>query len=230
MKRGLDEGNAKHVETAEREVREMYHPYLVGDKVYLRSLEREDLKGNMFQWANDPEVTHFMYMGTFPNTIEALEHEYEVLMGAKTAGLLQLPSYPTDVVFAVIDKESDSHIGNAGFFGINWITRAAEFRAIIGEKAYWGGGYAFETYCLAIEYAFDRLNLRRLCAGCRADHFAAVMAMKRVGFVQEGRQREHFQRNEQAYDILLFGLLRDEYFALFSQRVPQPPGIPRKER
>ena len=193
----------------------MYHPYLVGDRVYLRALERKDLAGNMFQWANDPEVMHFMYMGTFPNTIEALEHEYEVLIGAKTAGLLQLPNYPRNVVFAIVDEESDSHIGNVGFFGINWITRVGEIRAIIGEKECWGGGYIFEAYRLAIQYAFDRLNLRRLVAGTRADHVASVIALKKVGFVQEGRRREHFLRNERTYDTLQFGLLRDEFFALF---------------
>ena len=196
----------------------MYHPYLVGEKVYLRALERGDLSGNMFQWANDPEVTRFMHMGAFPNTIEALEHEYEVLMEIKTAGLLQLPNCPSNVVFAIIDKGNDYHIGNLGLFGINWIQRVAEFRVIIGEKDYRGGGYAFESYCLAIKYAFDRLNLRRLVAGARADHVASAIALKKVGFVQEGRQRKQFLRNEQTYDVLLFGLLREDFFALFPDK------------
>ena len=195
----------------------MCHPYLVGDKIYLRALERHDLRGNMLQWANDPEITHYMYMGTFPNTIEALEHEYELLMGTKTAGLLQLPSHPSDVPFAIVAKESNSHIGNVGFFGISWINRIAELRAVIGEKEYWGGGYIYEAYRLAITYAFDRLNLRRLVAGIRADHVSSAIALKKVGFVQEGRQREHFLRNERTYDILQFGVLRSEFFALFPE-------------
>jgi len=193
----------------------VYHPYLIGEKVYLRGLERQDLSGNMFQWANDPEVTQFMHMGDFPNSIEALEHEYDVLMGIKTAGLLQLPNYPNNVVFAIIDKESDKHIGNIGLFSIDWIQHIADLRAVIGEKDYRGGGYAFESYCLTIRYAFNRLNLRRILGGTRADHVASIIAMKKVGFVQEGRQRQQFLRNGKAYDVLMFGLLREDFFTLF---------------
>lgn len=196
-----------------------YHPYAVGYKVYLRALERADLAGNMLQWTNDARVTHFMYMGTFPNTLEALEYEFDLLMNAKTGGLLQAPNFPTNVVFAVVEKASDLHIGNVGLFGINWVMRVAEFRAIIGEPKYWGGGYSLEAYRLAIEYGFDRLNLRRFVAGTRADHVASSFTLKQIGFVKEGRLRKHFLRGEQAYDILQFGLLRDEYLKKFPAAV-----------
>ncbi len=205
----------------------MYRPYLVGEKVYLRALEREDLSGNMFQWANDPETTYYMYMGTVPNTMEALEREYELMTSSGTGSLLQLPCNPTNVVFAVVDKETDVHVGNVGFYNISWLYRTAEFRSIIGEKAYWGGGYAPEAYCLALAYAFDRLNLRKVWAGCREDNFAAIMANKRVGFVQEGRQRQQILRNNQAYDVVLFGLFREEFLALFPRNEQKPPSIPK---
>ena len=58
---------------------EMYHPFIIGEKIYLRGMERDDLEGNYFQWANDPEVTHYMFMGAMPNTMEQLEEEYEQL-------------------------------------------------------------------------------------------------------------------------------------------------------
>lgn len=211
--------------SAPKEADGVYRPFIVGEKVYLRALERDDLKGKMFQWANDPETTHYMYMGTFPNTMEALEREYELLTANGGGSLLQLPSTPGNVVLAVVDRQADVHIGNVGFYGISWLYRTAEFRTIIGEKDYWGGGHAPEAYCLALEYAFDRLNLRKLWGGCREDNFPAVMALKRVGFVQEGRLREHILRNEQAYDVIMFGLLREEFFSLFPKKSRKPPSI-----
>ena len=203
----------------------MYRPYIVGEKIYLRALERDDLKGNMFDWANDPETTYYMYMGTVPNTMEALEREYEAMTSTGTGSLLQLASNPSCVVFAIVDKAKDVHIGNIGFYGISWLYRTAELRSVIGEKEYWGGGYSSEAYCLALYYGFDRLNLRKVWAGCREDNFAAAMAMKRVGFLQEGRQRQQILRNETAYDVVLYGLLREEFFALFSKLEQKPPSI-----
>jgi len=204
----------------------MYHPYIVGNNIYLRALERSDLSGRMFQWANDQEVTHYMYMGTFPNTLEGLEREFDILGSNAPSGLIQIPGNPSHVTLGIIAKEDDVHIGNIGFYSISWLTGVAELRTIIGEKTYWGGGHAAEAYILALGYAFDRLNLRRIWAGCRADHLAAVFALENVGFVREGRQRQHFLRNGRAYDILMYGLLRQEFLDLFPPGAGRPPIMP----
>jgi hypothetical protein len=38
------------------------HPFIVGERLYLRGLTREDLSGNMFGWANDAdEIQHMLY-------------------------------------------------------------------------------------------------------------------------------------------------------------------------
>lgn len=194
--------------------------------MYLRGLERSDLSGRMFQWANDPEVTHYMYMGTFSNTIEGLEREYDMLVSNTPANLIQAAANPAHVTLGIIDKQDDLHIGNIGFYNISWLTGVAELRTIIGEKTHWGGGRAAEAYVLAIRYAFDRLNMRRIWAGCRADHLAAAMALEKVGFVREGRQRQHFLRNGRSYDILLYGLMRQEFLNLFPSEASRPPVIP----
>ena len=140
----------------------MNHAFLVGELVYLRALERADLSGPMFDWAHDPGVTHFMYLGWVPNTLEALDREFALLTENGTAGLLQISAHPSNLVFAIVDKKTDIHIGNAGLFGINWVTGVAEFRAIMGDTQYWGGGYAIEAYRLILTYAFDRLNFPRI--------------------------------------------------------------------
>ncbi|HEV2495924.1 MAG TPA: GNAT family protein [Terriglobia bacterium] len=193
----------------------MHHPFLIGEKVYLRAVERTDLTGPMFDWAHDPEVTEYMLMGFVPNTVEALEREFSVLTENGTAGLLQLPEHPSNIVLAIVDRRTDVHIGNIGLFGINWLMRVAEIRHVVGNRQYWGGGYGFESYRLILHYAFDRLNLRRIAAGTRADNVRTRTLMKKVGFVDEGCAREHYLRNEQAYDITMVGLLRRDFYALF---------------
>ena len=192
----------------------MGHPFLQGEKVYLRALERADLQGPMFDWAHDPRINEFMYMGWVPNTVEAMEREFQELTRNGTASLLQLPEHPSDLMFAVVAKQSDVHIGQVGLFGINWVMRVAELRIVIGDPRYWGGGLAAESYRLILKYGFDRLNLRRIVAGTRVDNIRSIALLKRVGFVQEGVQREQFLRNDQPYDIVMFGLLRREFEGL----------------
>ena len=180
----------------------MYHPFIEGEKIYLRGLEKSDLTGNMFQWANDPEVTHYMFMGALPNTIEQLEEEYE-----------QLTKSSKDVVFAIIDKKSDTHIGNVGLYLINYISRVGEFRIIVGEKEYWNKGYGTEATKLAVNYGFERLNLNCIFLGVNAEHLSAIKAYENAGFVKEGTMRQMIYRNGRYYDAVRMSILRDEYYS-----------------
>lgn len=202
--------------------------YLQGEKVILRSLARSDL-AICARWANDPEVTEYMYLGTFPASEEAMCQEYEEMVSGAQGNLTQESRAPSKVMFMILDRVSRDPIGWIGFFGINWITRVAEMRVIIGEKSYWGSGRAFESYRLVLGYGFDRLNLRRVFGGQRADNYRAFEATAKLGYVQEGLQREHFLRNGQAYDIILIGLLRDDFYALFPSMAPKPPSPPREK-
>lgn len=178
----------------------MHHPFIVGEKIYLRGLEKNDLRGNMLQWGNDPEVTYYMFMGAIPNSIELLEEEYEQLLKSKN-----------DVVFAVVDKKTDIHIGNAGLYVINWISRSAEFRIIIGEKEYWKKGYGTEATRLTAEYGFNKLNLNKVWLGVNAKHKGAIKAYENAGFVHEGILRQEIYRNGNYYDAVRMSILREEY-------------------
>jgi RimJ/RimL family protein N-acetyltransferase len=151
-----------------------------------------------------------MNMSTFPNTLDAYEHEFDVLTAEKTGGLLQLANYPKNMIFAVCRNESDEYVGNVGIFGVTWIHRVAELRVIIGDKRHWGQGIASEAYGLVASYAFDRLNMRRLWAGAREDNVGSIRALEKIGFVREGAFRQNVLRNERAYDTVLLGLLRGE--------------------
>jgi RimJ/RimL family protein N-acetyltransferase len=179
----------------------MKHPFIVGKKLYLRGLERADLAKNMFQWANDAEVTHYMFMGAKPNTMEALEGEFEALIKSEK-----------DVVFAIVDKKTDTHIGNAGLYAINWISRSAEYRIIIGEKNFWSKGYGQETANLILRYGFDKLNLNKVWLGVNASNKAGAACYKGSGFREEGVLRQEIYRNGRYYDAIRMSVLRKEFY------------------
>ena len=47
--------------------------FVQGSRVYLRPLERDDLNARYLSWLNDPEVTRYLEVGTFPTTNRDLE-------------------------------------------------------------------------------------------------------------------------------------------------------------
>ena len=176
-------------------------PFMSGERLYVKGLEKEDLQGNMFGWANDSEVTYYMYTGLKPNSIDVLEKEYD-----------QLIHSDKDVVMAIVDKKTSTHIGNVGLYAINWLYRSAEYRILIGEKKYWSKGYGFEAANLIIEYGFSKLNLNKIWLGVNADNQAAVKSYKKSGFVVEGVLRQEIYRNGRYYDAIRMSILRDEFY------------------
>src|SRR3989338_1237098 len=167
------------------------HVFWEGKRIYLRGLERKDLKGNYFQWLNDPVVCQYNSHAVFPNTEKEMEEYLEFTARAKNA-----------VVFAVILKRGDVHIGNISLQRIQWVDRTAEFAVLMGEKQYWGKGYASEAASLIVRYGFERLNLQRIHCGTSADNIVMQKLAKNLRMKPEGRRRRALYKNGHYVDLL----------------------------
>ena len=179
----------------------MQHPFLIGERLYLRAIEQEDLSGPYFQWLNDAEVTRHMETGRFPNT----QARMEAYLEARTAD-------GTDVMFMIVLKERDRSIGTIKLGCINWIHRHAEYGIMIGVKEVWGQGYGTEAGRLLLTYGFRRLNLHKVHLGVVADHAAAIRSYEKLGFRREGLLTEFLFVDGAYRDKLLMGVTGPAFF------------------
>jgi RimJ/RimL family protein N-acetyltransferase len=76
-----------------------------------------------------------------------------------------------------------------------------------------GKGYGTEALGLLVEFAFVRRNLRRLHLAVLASNTAAIASYRKVGFIEEGRRREHCWVRGGFEDEVIMGLLRSEWAA-----------------
>ena len=51
-------------------------------------------------------------------------------------------------------------------------------------KTYWGKGYAYETCCAVIDYAFKELRIKRIVIGADLDNERSTRLLQRLGFTQ----------------------------------------------
>ena len=174
--------------------------FLRGSNIYLRPLDRADLNETYLGWLNDREVTRYLEVGTFPQTMQDLENFYQAVTGSKS-----------DVIFAVADSKTHRHVGNVKLGPIHWIHRRAMFGIMIGDKQSWGRGIGKEATRLIVEYGFMRLNLNRIYLGVFAEHESAIRCYQAVGFKAEGTFREEMFCDGTYHDRLCMGLLRSEY-------------------
>lgn len=181
--------------------KEMQRPFLVGQKLLLRPLEESDVSEEYVGWLNDQEVTRYLETGKFPATLETVRKYLERFQGSAT-----------DVILAIVDRGTGQHIGNVTLNHINWVHRTADTGLMIGRKDFWGKGYAFEAWSLIIEYALQRLGLRKIVAGVVDGNAASLATLQKLGFQIEGRLRAEHWVDGEFRDALRLGLLRDEFY------------------
>lgn len=186
---------------------EMYKPFIIGDKIYLRGLEKDDVDKNWFNWFNDNEVTRYMANGAYPNTRESLISYYETMC----------VNNPNDLVLAIIEKDSNLHVGNIGIHRFNWRYRRAELGIILGERSAWGKGYGTEACKLICRHCFDRFGFHKIFLRTEEQNKGAVRMFEKAGFKTEAILRDEILREGRWYNSVYMGMIAEEFMAEFWQ-------------
>lgn len=176
--------------------------FIKGENVSLRILNETDVQGNYAMWLNDAEVTLYNSHGRFPMTVEKLK-EY-VLSSYSSLSVL---------VFAVIDNESNEHIGNVSLQGISWVDRSAEIAFLLGEKKYWGKGVMYEAGKLLMQHGFKMLNLHRIYCGTSSKNVPMQKLAAKLLMREEGVRREAIYKNGIYEDVMEYGILSHEFIS-----------------
>ncbi|NJE06589.1 N-acetyltransferase [Thermococcus sp. M36] len=169
-----------------------------GDPVSLGVLLRDDLT-QVWLWYNDREVRKYL---SFPEEVFFYEDElewYEALRREKKR----------EKVFAIVENSSRSLVGLIGLHRIDHHNGRAELGYFLARE-YWGRGYASEAVKLALEYAFEWLNLRKVYARVYEPNVPSIRVLEKNGFTLAGRWKRHqYVPGEGFVDVLLYERFRE---------------------
>lgn len=174
---------------------------LTGEQVRLRARTAEDadvlygLAADLDSWEE---------RGPQPPRALTRERYDERYASAQTAG-------GTDQVF-VIEHEGEV-VGQCELFDVDPLARTAEVGIALLATAR-GRGLGTDALRVLVEFAFTRLNLRRVHLTTLADNAGALASYRKVGFVEEGRMRAAFFHDGAWADALLMSILEQEWPAL----------------
>jgi len=170
---------------------------LENDVLKLRPFEIEDID-QILPHFNDEEVRQYLAV-IFPvnklverNFIESLyKDDKNILLGMEVNGTL---------------------IGSIGLHRIDWVNRSTELGIVIFRKEYWNKGYGTKAIDLMLKYAFKYLNMNRVSLKVYEYNERAIHVYEKCGFKVEGRLRKAKFFKGRYWDVLVMGILRDEYF------------------
>ena len=168
-----------------------------GQRIKLRAIERGDLPV-FVRWFNDPEVRQYLLM-YMPMSLAEEEKWFERQLEDQN-----------NRVFA-IETTDGVHIGNCGLHDFDWKNSKAELGILIGEKEYWSKGYGSDAVRTLVGFAFGEMNLHRVQLEVYDFNSRALHCYEKCGFQVEGRQREALFRNGSYHDILIMGILRENF-------------------
>ncbi len=173
---------------------------LRGDKVRLTAVNSMDLSTIARWWADADFLRLYETPPAVPRNEDQLSRRFDISQTSSEVFL-----------FAIRLLDDDDIIGLLEMDGINWWNRTTFVSIGIGEAQYRGRGYGYEAMQLALNFAFNELNLHRVCLTVFSYNTAAITLYERLGFTREGTYREHLERDGRRFDMYLYGLLRPEW-------------------
>ncbi len=177
--------------------------FLKGKKVILRPLNKETDLENCVRWMNDKEVIQYIYL-FLPMSFQQEEEWFDGLAKRK------------DDIQLAIETLNGNYIGNISM-GISWKDRVAGIGITIGEKEYWGKSYGTDAIMLLLEYAFNSLNLRKICLSVLNFNKRAQRVYEKCGFKKEGCLKEHVYKNGKYVDLIDMAVFKKDFLPLWEK-------------
>jgi RimJ/RimL family protein N-acetyltransferase len=171
---------------------------LSGKTIKLVPLDKSDLELSR-AWANDPSLNQDI-LRVLPVAQEDQERWYRSILEDQSK-----------IVFAIKTTKDGEHIGNTGFYCIDWIHRRAQFWILIGQKGFWNQGVGAEATSLMVKYGFRHLNLAKIHLHVSENNERALRLYRKLNFITEGRMREHYFIDGRYVNVLIMSILRRDY-------------------
>ncbi len=178
----------------------MRNPVLVGERVYLRPLEKSDAP--VLAEGRHRETETFFEGGRMPYSEIAYEHWIEELYAHQP---------PEEIQFAVCLRESDELIGIVGIGNLDWINQTGETEVYISSAAQRERGFGTEAKHLFLEYCFDWLHLEMVSSFIWEPNARSAASVQRQGYRPAGRIKTMVMQRGQFRDVLVFDLSREEW-------------------
>jgi UDP-4-amino-4,6-dideoxy-N-acetyl-beta-L-altrosamine N-acetyltransferase len=166
--------------------------------IRLRDLVDED-SARLFLWRRGPEVDRWM-CGRAAATLDEHERWFD-----------RFRSDPDSRGWII--EHDGRPVGFLTLKGLAGCDRRAEWGWYIGENDARGRGVGRAAQALGLDVAFGEFGLNKVFAEVLADNETALKVQAAAGFRREGYLRAHAMKGGRSRDVVLLGILAEEWRA-----------------
>ncbi len=173
---------------------------LTSERLILRAFHENDIAA-VVRLADDPEIAR--------NTLR-IPHPYtEAHARAWLTAQREDARTGAGAVFAISRADDGVLMGACGM-EIFRDHRRGELGYWLGRD-FWGRGYTTEAASAVIDWGFTALELNRISAARFSGNGASGRVLEKLGMRREGELRRHVFRGGEFRDMLMYGILREEW-------------------
>lgn len=179
-----------------------YYKKLQGERIYLSPLNIEDAE-KYVEFFSDFSTTD-----GFGNSHELMSVESE---RARISKSLENCNYS----FSIVKNDNDELIGGIKLVNINQRCRTCDIAIIIGKEENRNMGYGKDALNLALDFAFNYLNMNSIMIGCYDFNKRAIKCYQSVGFKIFGTRRQNYYLDGKYYNNVFMDVLKEEFTGLY---------------
>jgi [ribosomal protein S5]-alanine N-acetyltransferase len=177
-----------------------------GTRVHLRTFTRDDLAW-LAEWVEDP----FLERMVGSEFLHAFKHDWDKAPAFHDAVM----NDPTQVVLMIeANRGWNKPVGVVRLFNIHLLEGYAFLETMITDQRAIRRGFGVEAGKLISYYGVDVLGVRRIEAKVYAYNVLSINTLRRNGFHQEGVLRQAGFDGTRYWDVVVFGILKDEIEAV----------------
>ena len=170
-----------------------------GERLYLRVLLESDITEEYLGWFSDEKVTKFLEVKNLKKK-DVVDY---IRTGRETK---------IYYMYAVCLKNNNKHIGNIKVGPIYPKHKISDLVVVIGDKSYWGKGYATEAIKIGNRIAFEKYNLRKLWGDIYSGNIGSIKAYIKAGWVIEAKLKSHYLIDGKTFDAVIVSCFNPKYF------------------
>ncbi|MGQ0385091.1 MAG: GNAT family N-acetyltransferase [Gammaproteobacteria bacterium] len=175
-------------------------PTIDAPRVRLRWMTENDVDA-VFAIFSDPVMMRFWATPPMKERAEAEKYLRNIHEGFAGKTLFQ---------WGIERKEDERIIGSTTLFKLDSLNGRCEIGYGLAS-AWWKMGYMGEALPAVIQFAFDRLKMRRIEADVDPRNDNSLRTLGRLGFQREGLLRERWNVGGEIQDTVILGLLAREW-------------------
>jgi len=163
--------------------------------VVFHNFDYSFITNEYINWLNSSELMKYSEQRHVKHTFESCKQYIEGFIDS------------TNLLFAIIDSESNDHVGNINAY-IDINNGIADIGVLVGKG---GKGYGYAAWMKMIEILFQEKNIRKITAGTMSENILMLKIFEKSGMKYEYTKKDQFIYDGNSVNLIGYCIFKEEY-------------------